>query len=165
MVAVRSAPAPELAEMADILRDLLWHLRQFGERAAGVNPLPSSELEVLRYVGDHPGSTVSDIARALERQSSNVSGTVRQLSQRGLLTRQVDEHDRRSMRLYPSEQAVAVRAEIDRVWVEALEGFVAQLPARDAEALLAARCALRQLAALQVPPADGAARGRSAAGP
>lgn len=137
--------------MADTLRNLLWHLRQFGERAVGVSPLPYSELEVLRYIGNRPGSTVSEIARALDLQSSNVSGTVRQLAQRGLVTREVDGHDRRSTQLYPSEQATAVRGEIDRVWAEALRAFLAGLSPQDAQALLAAQGALRQLTTLRKP--------------
>ncbi|MGY2894363.1 MarR family winged helix-turn-helix transcriptional regulator [Deinococcus sp. UYEF24] len=138
----------ELTMLADAVQDLVWHLRQFGERAVGVTPLPYSELEVLRYIGAHPGRTVTEIARALDLQSSNVSVLLRHLGQRSLIVRQADEHDRRSTRLYVSEEAATVRTNINRVWTDALQTALGELSVQDAEALLRARPALQRLSRL-----------------
>lgn len=146
-----TVPAADVVALADTLQDLFWSLRRFGERAAGVTPLPASELEVLLHILDFPDSSVSGIARALGLQGSNVSAAVRSLVGRGLVIRETDAHDRRSVRLHASAEATAAQSAVNTVWVDALTVFLHQLPLPEAVSLLTARPALQRLTALTTP--------------
>ena len=77
--------AVELRQIAVASHILSRTLRRTSEIQVGLEPLPGSEFDVLEFVGAHPGASVSDVARGLRLQTSNVSNTVRQLVQRGLL--------------------------------------------------------------------------------
>jgi DNA-binding MarR family transcriptional regulator len=95
---------------------LVWKLRRFGEQQVGLTPLPQSEFDVLRAVFESPGVSVSEVAKALSRQPSNVSTAVRHLVERGLLVRHTDPDDRRSGQLHPTEQARIDKRAIDTAW-------------------------------------------------
>ncbi|MGW3496316.1 MarR family transcriptional regulator [Streptomyces sp. NPDC001020] len=60
-------------------------------------PLHPSDLDVLRYVLDCPGTGTSALARELGLHASNVSTTVRGLVTQGLIRREPDPHDRRAV--------------------------------------------------------------------
>lgn len=147
-----SAPPEQLQPLITTIQDLYWTLRQFWERAIVTVPLPLSEIEVLRYINRHPGCSVSDIARDLALQHSNVSVTLRSLVARDLVIRQPDAQDRRTVRLSPSPAAVTTRADIDAAWVGALGPFLDRLSQDEMQTLLDAQPLLRRLANLRPPP-------------
>ena len=126
----------------------MWSLRRFGERQVGLDPLPHSEFEVVRTVSDHPGITVSDAARLLSLQPSNVSTTVRRLVERGLIERSPDTNDRRSIRLRLTTKAADHKKMIDAVWVDGVRDQLERMT--DAEAALLADAAplLKRLASM-----------------
>jgi DNA-binding MarR family transcriptional regulator len=121
-------------------------MSRLNEGRLGLEPLPLSESEVLRFVGEHPAPSVTQVAQGLVMQPSNVSAAVRALAGRGLIERCPDEHDRRITRLRLTPLAIEHRQRIDAVWSTALSAALAQLPPVDANALLAAKAALRRLA-------------------
>jgi DNA-binding MarR family transcriptional regulator len=121
-------------------------LRHTGELEVGLEHLPASEVDVLRFVGAHPGSSVSEVARALRLQTSNVSTTVRALVSRGLLLREPDPHDQRRSLLRPSPLADEHRRLLSRAWSQAIAGALAELGDADTEAIIAAMPALTRLA-------------------
>ena len=53
---------------------------------------------VIRMVGQEPGRTASDIAEALGKHPSTLTGVLARLEERGLLLRAVDPADRRRAR-------------------------------------------------------------------
>ena len=57
----------DIRRLARTARSLVWALRRFGEKQAGLTLLPQSEIEVLRVLAERPGSTVSDVARHARR--------------------------------------------------------------------------------------------------
>lgn len=138
---VREARAllPALAGFARVLR-----LR--GVEEAGLEHLPSSELEVLRYVLDTPGTTVSVLARDLGLHASNVSTTVRSLVARNLVVRDSHPTDRRSVRLRPTVEAVHGMALIEDAWAQIFAEALADLPDQQRAALSSALPALSALA-------------------
>lgn len=139
--------------LTDTIQDLYWALRRLADHATGAVPLPLSEVEVLRYLHRQPGSSVSEIARDLGLQHSNVSVTLRSLASRELVVRKPDERDRRCTRLYPSPTAIATRAEIDGAWVRALTPFLDGLSGEELAALLGTQRLWQRLAALRpLPP-------------
>lgn len=149
--AVPGSTPPAAADrlLTETVQDLYWALRRLADHATSAVTLPLSEVEVLRWLHRHPGSSVSEIARDLGLQHSNVSVTLRSLSARDLIVRRPDEHDRRCTRLYPSPTAVATRAEIDGAWATALTPFLEGLSGEELTALLGTRPLWDRLAALR----------------
>ncbi|UDH01352.1 MarR family winged helix-turn-helix transcriptional regulator [Rhodococcus opacus] len=121
--------------LAQTARSLVWALRRFGEREAGLASIPNSEIEVLRTVAERPGSTVSEVARFLGLQSSNVSTTVRSLVDRGLLERRADPGDRRSHRLHRTALAERDNRMIDEMWVRGVRSLLDGMSPADAAKL------------------------------
>ncbi|MEV6393408.1 helix-turn-helix domain-containing protein [Streptomyces sp. NPDC051907] len=120
-------------------------LRLQGVDEAGLLPLPPSELEVLRYVLDSPGTGTGALARELGLQGSNASTAVRGLVAQGLIRRETDPQDRRAVQLYPTLDAQHGMARIENAWAALFADALAALPADDRAALAAATPALRAL--------------------
>lgn len=139
-------------DFAVAVRAVVFRLRRLGERRLGIDPIPLSEVDVLTYVIDHPGRTLTEVAHALALQSSNVSTTVRQLVGRGLMHREADSRDGRRSRLFATPQAVADRERIEEAWTKVIGEFLEELPPDEREAAMRATGALRRLADLELAP-------------
>ncbi|NLE78460.1 MAG: winged helix-turn-helix transcriptional regulator [Rhodococcus sp.] len=135
-------------DIATHVQDVVWSLRRFGEKQAGLALIPHSEVEVLRLIVAHPGSTVSDIARTLELQSSNVSTTVRHLVERKLVERTEDPADRRSHRLHVTPLARREGQRIDQAWVDAIGRQLDTMTPEETALLAAAAPLFGRLAAM-----------------
>lgn len=144
----RQLPAGRSRELAVVLHDLAWLLpRKIDPWAqAGFEPLPPTELEVMRLLVRQPELSVGEVAQALGLQPSNASAAIRGLVARGLLERTPDESDGRISRLAPTAQAQAIRRQREAAWGELLRARLRRLPPEDAEQLLAAVDSLRSLA-------------------
>lgn len=138
---------PPLRELALVLHALSWRLARLGPAKVGLEPLPASELAVLRNVLEQPGRSVSEVAAATGMQSSNVSAAVRSLIDRGLLDKRPAEHDRRVSVLRPTDKALTERAAIEDALAGAVAQALSELPPADVQALLSALPALRDLTA------------------
>ncbi|MHA6615871.1 MarR family winged helix-turn-helix transcriptional regulator [Pseudonocardia sp. DLS-67] len=136
----------ELDDLAEAAHTLSRTLRRTGELEVGLDQLPGSELDVLRFVVAHPGASVSEVARALRLQTSNVSTTVRALVERGLVVREADPRDHRRSRLRSSPLADEHRRLLGRAWSRAIAGALAELADDDAVAVRAAVPAMSRLA-------------------
>jgi DNA-binding MarR family transcriptional regulator len=140
-----SEPTGDHRELALALHDLSWRIARFGPAQVGLEPLPSSELAVLRAVMDRPGRSVSEVAAVINMHSSNVSTAVRSLMERGLLDKQADPRDRRVSLLQPTARAHTERDAIENVIARSVSAALAELPATDVAALVAATPAIREL--------------------
>ncbi|MGV0814899.1 MarR family transcriptional regulator [Mycolicibacterium boenickei] len=138
----------DVRDIAAAVRTLVWSLRRFGEKQVGLEPLPHSEFEVIRTVGDQPGISVSDAAHALALQPSNVSTTVRKLVERGLIDRRPDERDRRCIRLHLTDKAVEHKKMIDAAWAAGVDAQLAQMTDEEVATLVQAGPLLRRLASM-----------------
>ena len=148
-------------DLAVVLHDLAWLLpRTVGLEAASRDPLPQSELEVMRLLVRRPGLSVNDVARELGLQASNASTAIRLLIARGALERRADRADGRVARLYPTPAAYAARERRELSWGEALVPVLDGLGPADRRQLADAAPALRLLAdRLSGDPASGAGPG------
>lgn len=142
--------ATDEAAFAAAVHAVVLRLRRLGERRLGLDLLPMSELEVLAHVIDHPGTTVTAVARELGLQSSNVSTTVQHLVAKGLMERQNDPADGRRTLLRPTAQATTDRQRIDGAWTTVLGQFLDELSETDRHAAIAATPALVRLAAIDL---------------
>jgi DNA-binding MarR family transcriptional regulator len=136
----------QLDHLAEAAHTLSRTLRRTGELEVGLEQLPASELDVLRFVVTHSGASVSEVARGLRLQTSNVSTTVRALVERGLLLRQSDPLDQRRSLLRASPLADEHRRLLGRAWSRSLTSALAELAADDEAAIRAAVPALTRLA-------------------
>lgn len=139
-------PAAErLRDLARALPALSWEMRRAGERRLRLDPLPPTELEIVRVVIDTPGVRATDVADRLSMKPSNVSTAVASLVRRGLVERTPDPGDRRSLRLHPTAQAVRDHDQLTQEWADVLAEALARLSPADASALTAAVGALAHL--------------------
>jgi DNA-binding MarR family transcriptional regulator len=136
----------ELDQLAEAAHTLSRTLRRTGESEVGLEHLPTSEFDILRFVVAHPGASVSEVARGLRLQTSNVSTTVRALVERGLIVREPDPRDHRRSLLRSSPLADEHRRLLGHAWSRSIAGAFAELPDDDVAALLAAVPAMARLA-------------------
>ncbi|MDV2477564.1 winged helix-turn-helix transcriptional regulator [Rhodococcus zopfii] len=138
----------DVRRLARTARSLVWALRRFGEKEAGLSHLPQSEIDVLRTLAERPGSTVSEVARHLGLQSSNVSTTVRRLVDRGLVERRVDPGDGRSHLLHQTPLAVRNNSRIDDMWLDGVRRLLDGMSEADSATLLDAAPLLARLGSM-----------------
>ena len=111
------------------------------------------EGAVMRYIDRHPGTTASAAAEATQLISSNFSRAARRLEQAGFVRREVDAHDARRVRLYPTEKARENLQRLREVWSRLLEEAVA-----DPDEIDAAITTLRHIETRLVSRTRGGAR-------
>lgn len=110
-----------LADLADLLLSVarVLHVPQID----GLVHLTATETTVMRCIDRNPGVSAGRAAQVTGLQRSNLSTAVRSLESKGLVRRDADERDARSVRLHPTplagENLSALRAEWSRVLAEA----------------------------------------------
>jgi DNA-binding MarR family transcriptional regulator len=140
-------PAARTRDLAVALHDLVWLLPRTldPEAEAGLEPLPPSELEVMRLLVRRPALSVGEVARELGLRPSNASAAIRGLLARGLLERRADASDGRIARLAPTARAQTIRRRREEAWGELLRARLRRLPPEDADRLLASVDSLKAL--------------------
>ncbi|MBL6275201.1 MarR family transcriptional regulator [Micromonospora fiedleri] len=135
-----------LAELGAALGDLHRVLRRTASQRTGRVALPDAQVEVLRLVQRQPGISVREAAERLGTAPNTVSTLVGELTSAGLLSRERDPGDRRTVRLELTDAARDRTAAYGQHRSELLAAALAQLDAEDRERLLAATPALSRLA-------------------
>ncbi|MDN5913897.1 MAG: MarR family transcriptional regulator [Pseudonocardia sp.] len=141
----RQDPGTGQHELATVLRDLAWTIHRLVPGVAGLDPLPTTELAVIKQVLASPGITVTELARHLGLQHSNTSAAVRGLVGRGLVARDPSPSDRRVSRLVPTEKSLAAQESIDTVWSGTVRTAMSRLDRDQVAAVEAASGALQAL--------------------
>jgi DNA-binding MarR family transcriptional regulator len=123
-------PAAERADRLHELADLVHAVaRQLGV-PAGLRPglCTPVEISVMRFVCRNPGTSAGVAASATLLPSSNFSRIVKGLIAKGLLTREADARDARSVRLHPTALARENMDRIREAWSAALDDVTVDLP-------------------------------------
>lgn len=147
----REGPPETLeAELSSALLDVTGPIRRVLRRAVRRDlpegTIPLAQAEVLGAVNRQPGLRVQEVASALALAPNSVSTLVNHLTSAGLLHRQRDDSDRRSVRLRltaAGEDVVATRRSFRR---ETLRRAMADLDDDDRSRIHDALPALRTLA-------------------
>lgn len=134
-------------EAALALFDLSWWVQRKGPLRAGLEPLPATELAVLRFVEENPGVSVSEVGVALNMKAPNVSAAVRALVVRGLVEKVSDERDKRKALLNLTGLAKKNKESIDKAVTGSLEEVLEQLSGEHRASLFASLEALGEVAA------------------
>lgn len=129
-----------------VLRDLAWTIhRRVPDMSDISDPLPTTELAVLKHLLDTPGITVTELSRRLGLQQSNTSAAVRTLVDRGFVTREPSPADRRVSNLLPTASARAEDEAIAEAWSGTIRAALAALEPKQVAAIEAAAEAMQAL--------------------
>ncbi|MEV5764841.1 MarR family winged helix-turn-helix transcriptional regulator [Micromonospora sp. NPDC052213] len=133
-------------QLSGALGDLHRVLRRAASQRAGRVALPDAQVEVLRLVQRQPGVGVREAAERLGTAPNTVSTLVGELTSAGLLHRDRDPVNRRTVRLELTDAARERIAAYGRHRRDLLGAALAGLDDADRQALLTAAPALRRLA-------------------
>ncbi|WP_344071756.1 MarR family winged helix-turn-helix transcriptional regulator [Microbacterium sediminicola] len=133
------------AELAAVLRSLAWTVHNGIPDRAGIEPVPRTELSVLKEVLEHPGATVGELSRIVGMHQPNVSAAIRRLEARDLVRSGRSDTDRRVNRISPTERAFAEQTSIIETWMGSLGEAFATLPDAQRAALTDALGGLQAL--------------------
>jgi DNA-binding MarR family transcriptional regulator len=144
------ASGDRLTALADRLLGALSAVRRNGRHHAArpveLAPLTGAQLELVRLVRRHPGTSVADAAAQLRLAANTVSTLVGQLVDEGLLERGIDAADRRVARLQLRPE---IRRKVD-AWRDRrmlnMAAAISRLSTADRQALARAVPVLERLA-------------------
>ncbi|MFI5942119.1 MarR family winged helix-turn-helix transcriptional regulator [Streptomyces uncialis] len=138
-------PVPAFAHAAPISHGIF--------RVARLHRMIAGQL--LRRVGLHPGQELVmmhlwergpqrqiDLIRLLDSDAATMTRSVRRLEQAGFVRRRPSDTDKRAVIVEPTAASLALRREVEQVWVE-LEGITAG--DATAEERAAALCVMERL--------------------
>jgi MarR family transcriptional regulator, organic hydroperoxide resistance regulator len=128
-------PGSAVHEAWGLMSRLFWEMRPRMLRIAGEFGLSPPQLFALRSLDPEQPVPMRALARALNCDSSNVTGLVDGLAAQGLVERREAEHDRRVRMLVATEHGAAVRARMEEAIQEVPEPLAA-LSEEDQRALL-----------------------------
>jgi len=96
----------------------------------GPHDITHMDGKVLGFFGRHPGATQSDLALHSGRDKAQLARLIKGLRDRGLLSGEVDENDRRHVRLVLTAEGQAVQRALQqqakRLSAQAVAGLSAQ---------------------------------------
>jgi DNA-binding MarR family transcriptional regulator len=140
------AALPPLSETLEFMR-LLWAidhaLQQRSKRMAATLGVTGPQRLVIRILGRSPGISAGQLAQVLHLHPSTLTGILRRLEQRGLLTRERDRRDLRRAVLELSAAGRRLDVETAGTIESVTKGILGELPRRQ---LVAARGVLLALA-------------------
>lgn len=88
---------------------------RYRERELSDTGLAGCQIPYLTALFRHEGLTQEELARELNVNKSSVTRQLGSLEEKGYIRREADPEDRRSMLVYPTEKALALRERLRRV--------------------------------------------------
>ena len=133
---MRNAPDDDILELVHALMHDYRSL-QYRFLRDGPHDITHMDGKVLGFFGRHPGATQSDLAQHSGRDKAQLARLIKGLRDRGLLAAEVDQDDRRNVRLSLTDAGQAIqrtlRQQARRLSAQAVSG----LSATEREQLLA----------------------------
>lgn len=123
---------------------------QWVEKETGVS---GSQLWALAHISGAPGTSVTELARALAIHQSTASNLIDKLAQRELVRRERKRDDQRVVRLYLTRQGQAIVAKAPKPVEGVLPDALMRLPKADLHKLNTVLSGLTQL--MRVRDASG----------
>ncbi|MFD1506219.1 winged helix-turn-helix transcriptional regulator [Georgenia yuyongxinii] len=141
----------DLEALSTILREVAWVIHRSAPERAGVGPIPTTEIALLKQVLDAPGSTVGELSQALGLRQPNTSAAITGLVRRGLVSRAKDPDDRRITRIMPTPAGAEEHGAISDAWRSPLVEALGELDPDQRRRLTDATAALAELYRLLRP--------------
>jgi DNA-binding MarR family transcriptional regulator len=133
-----SAP-PAQDDVLELVHRVMHDYRSLQYRLLrdGPHEITHMEGKVLDFFGRHPGATQSDLAQHSGRDKAQMARLIGGLRERGLLTAEVDEADRRNVRLSLSSTGQTIQRGLQQQGKRLSAKAVAGLSAAEKQQLLA----------------------------
>jgi DNA-binding MarR family transcriptional regulator len=123
-------------ELAQLWREINREMHDsFRQAFSGYDHSPVT-LVLIRQVATEPGIIVSELARRARIAKSHVSKLVDQLVQQGYFEKRPDPSDQRLVRLYLTERAAHMKAELEGQVLSVLNGIISEVPEHEVEAIV-----------------------------
>lgn len=122
----------------DLERTILgFHRKLIGELQKEAERLhfTPTQLQVLQYVSEHENPTMKDIAAELQVTPPSVTTIVEALCEGGFLKREVDEHDRRIIRVVVTPKTFRTFSSLKDAKLVILKNLFSKLSNEDKETL------------------------------
>jgi DNA-binding MarR family transcriptional regulator len=130
---LRPKPSGETLGFMQRMWELVHALDVRSKRMAKTMGVTGPQRLVVRIVGQRENQTASEIAATLGMHPSTLTGVLARLEERGAITREVDEEDRRRARF----KLTAAGKKIDRERRGTVEAAVRRVLAKTSDAALA----------------------------
>jgi DNA-binding MarR family transcriptional regulator len=134
-----------------LLRDVHRGIFELVHKMAGSPGAGAARLLIIKEVGQHPGSTVSDLARTLGLAKSHVSTTVDQLADSQLVEKRTDQRDQRVVRIFPTQRSCQLFSQIDAVLQRRVDAALDTLSSEQENGLLVGLQALQTAISQDLP--------------
>ena len=105
-----------LADLADLVLAVARAISIDAHLDPTIVDLTATEINVMRYVDRHPGTSPTAVAAATGLQRSNLSRALRDLEAKGMVQRTADTADARHTRLEPTALAAANLQRLRAKW-------------------------------------------------
>ncbi len=141
-------PAPgsspdSVGQLAELLVRTSWRLRRGSSKELAPLGVTFGQARVMRVLARAPEPMrMADLAASLEIVPRSVTTMVDSLEEAGLVLREVDPHDRRSVLVTPTAAGRSVLARMDRARRASAEDLFGRLTDRDRTTLLSLLVAL-----------------------
>ncbi len=112
----------------------LKHLR-LGDFPHSRYDVTFSQMELIRFVGNHPGCHLQDIAEGLDLTSATVSVGIRRLVEEGWIERNPDPQDGRAACLHLTPESEEIFQKAAQAMVLGMRTFIEQLTSSEQEQL------------------------------
>lgn len=121
----------------------LFRAKQYRALRDGPHDLTHMEAKVLGFFSRRIGATLSDLVSHTGRDKGQLARLISSLRERGLLEGKADEEDRRSLRLYLTQDGAAIHRTLHRQRQRLSSLAVEGLTAVEREQLLAVLAKVR----------------------
>ncbi len=95
--------------------------------------LTLSQMELIRFVGQHPGAHLQDVAEGLALTSPTVSVGIRRLEEEGLIERQPDPKDGRASCFFLTKVSTKAMTRMIQAGLNGMQTFLGQLDTDEQE--------------------------------
>lgn len=94
------------------------------------------QMELIRFVGNHPGSHLQDVADGLDLTPPTVSVGIRRMEEDGWMERRPDPNDGRATCIYLTEKSLAIVQKLSAAQRKGVQQFLSQLTQEEQKDLL-----------------------------
>lgn len=109
-----------LADLADVVLSVARKIHARTSEASDAIPLTPLEALAMQHIDRRPGITSSEFAADLSLKSSNASAALRELERKGLIRRDPDPADRRTVRVTATARASENLLRVRHTWASLL---------------------------------------------
>lgn len=114
----------QLADLAHLVMSVSRDIRGLGLSDPEIIEVTHLESLVMGYLQRHPGAAPSRISAQVGLRSSNASAVLRSLEKKGMVRREPDPTDRRSVCVHPTALAATNLERVRAEWAQLLAPHV-----------------------------------------